>query len=94
MVEVRDDFDAVVPRMDWKIEALHAVYTKACLPAIRELIDSGEYQIIKIFSKIRVKFVDEEKIRAFDPQLRSFFNVNRPQELSDATKLHGSGLED
>lgn len=94
MVEVRDDFDAVVPRMDWKIEALHAVYTKACLPTIRELIDSGEYQIIKIFPKIRVKFVDEEEIRAFDPQLRSFFNVNRPQELTDATKLPGSRLED
>ncbi len=83
IVEARDDFDAVVPRMGWKIEALHALFTKRCVPGIRALIDSGEYQIIKIFPKIRVRYVDEEEIRAFDPQLRSFFNVNRPEELQN-----------
>jgi len=89
MVEVRDDFDAVVPRITWKMEALHALYRKSCLPAIKELIESGEYQTIKFFSKVRVRYVDWDEIRAFDPQQRSFFNVNSPRELLDATKLKG-----
>jgi len=89
MIDVRGDFDAVVPRVDWKMEALHALYRRHCISAIKELIDAGEYQIIKFFNMIRVRFVDEEEIRTFDPQLRSFFNINRPEELLDALKLKG-----
>ena len=87
MVEVRDDFDAVVPRMDWKKEALHALYRKRCLLKIKEMIDSREYQIIKFFNKIRTKYVDEDEILVFDPTLESFYNVNRPEELLNADKL-------
>jgi len=81
LVKLRDDFDAVVPRIDWKIETLHTLYGKQCLLPIKELIDAGECQIIRLFHKIRVRYVDEEEIRGFDPQLRSFFNINRPQDL-------------
>ncbi len=91
MVEVRDDFDAVVPKITWKMEALHALYSNRCLPAIRELIDSRDYQTIKFFQKIRVRYVEENEIRASDPQLRSFFNVNSPQEFLDAAKMEGQG---
>ncbi|MBN1625110.1 MAG: molybdenum cofactor guanylyltransferase [Deltaproteobacteria bacterium] len=87
IVEVRDDFDAVMPKIDWMIEPLYAVYTKRCLPAIKGLITSGERQIIKFFKEVRVRHVDEEEIRAFDPQLKSFININRPNELLDAISL-------
>jgi len=90
MVDVRDDYDAVVPRISWKIEALHALYGKSCITAIRELIESGEYQTIKFFNRVRVRYVDWDEIRAFDPKQRTFFNINSPQELLDATnKMKG-----
>ncbi len=83
MVGIRDDFDVVLPKIDWKIEALHGLYTKRCLPTIKELIDSQEYQVIRFFPKIRVKYLDEDEIREFDPQLKSFFNINERNELHD-----------
>ncbi|MBW2610311.1 MAG: molybdenum cofactor guanylyltransferase, partial [Deltaproteobacteria bacterium] len=89
ILEVQGDFDAVVPRVGWKLEALHAMYTKNCLPAIIELIDAGEYKTVNFFQKVRVRYVDEDEIRSLDPQLKSFVNVNRPQELRDATGLEG-----
>ena len=89
MVAVRDDYDAVVPKITWKIEALHALYRKRCLPAVRELIDEREYQTIKFFQKIRVRYVKEDEIRASDPGLRSFFNINSPHEMSDAVRMEG-----
>lgn len=89
MAEMREGFDVVIPKIDWKIETLHAIYCKSCLPAIRELIDAHEYQIIKIFHKVSVRYVEEEEIRIFDPKLRSFINVNRPEELFDAAKKEG-----
>ena len=87
MVEIEGDFDAVVPKVDWKIEPLHAIYTKNCLPAIKQLIDAQGYQIIEIFDNIRVRYVKEEEIRSFDSKLKSFFNVNSPGELTDVGRF-------
>jgi molybdenum cofactor guanylyltransferase len=84
IVEVRDDFQAVVPKIDWKMEALHSLYAKSCLPVIKELVGSGTHQIIKAFYKLRVRYLNEEEIRAHDPLMRSFVNVNSPDELLDA----------
>jgi molybdopterin-guanine dinucleotide biosynthesis protein A len=87
LVESRKGFDVVVPRIGWMIEPLHAVYTKKCLPGIRHLIDVKKYQIVNLFPSIRVRYVDEGEIRAYDPNLRSFFNINKPQDLPEAEKL-------
>jgi molybdopterin-guanine dinucleotide biosynthesis protein A len=81
MVDVRDDFDIVVPRMDWMLEPLHALYSKKCLPVIHEAIGQDQHQILKCFAELRVRYVDEEELRLWDPELRSFFNINKPQDL-------------
>jgi molybdopterin-guanine dinucleotide biosynthesis protein A len=83
IVSIRDEFDAVVPKIDWKIEPLHALYRKSCLPVIRGLIASGVYQTVKAFDMLNVRYLNEAEIRAHDPQMKSFFNVNRPEELAD-----------
>ena len=84
MIHMKADYDVVVPKIDWKIEALHALYSKTCLPAIKTLIGAKKYQIIQLFNDTRVNYVGEHIIRAFDPQLKTFMNVNSPQEMSDA----------
>jgi molybdopterin-guanine dinucleotide biosynthesis protein A len=87
MVEIKGDFDAVVPKVDWKIEPLHAIYTRNCIPAIKKLIETQGYQIIKFFDKVSVRYVKEEEIRSFDSELKSFLNVNIPGEITDIGKL-------
>jgi molybdopterin-guanine dinucleotide biosynthesis protein A len=81
MVDVRGDFDAVVPRMDWMLEPLHALYSKRCIPVIREAIQQYQHQILKCFAELRVRYVDQEELRLWDPDLRSFFNINKPEDL-------------
>jgi molybdopterin-guanine dinucleotide biosynthesis protein A len=81
MVDVREDFDAVIPRMDWMIEPLHALYTKNCLPVIQASIEAHEYQIVKCLQQLRVRYVEREELLAFDPKLLSFFNINEPKDL-------------
>lgn len=83
MVEVRYDFDAVVPRTHAGTEALHALYGKRCLPPIKRLIDSSQYQVFRFFPKVSVRYVDENEIRRFDPQLESFFNINKPDAMKN-----------
>ncbi|MBN2033508.1 MAG: molybdenum cofactor guanylyltransferase [Deltaproteobacteria bacterium] len=81
MVDVQEGFDAVVPRMGWMIEPLHALYTKSCLPVIKASIDAHQYQIAKCFQGLHVRYLEKEELLAFDPELISFFNINEPKDL-------------
>jgi len=83
LVEIKSDFDVVVPRMSGKMEALYALYGKGCQSKIESLIDTGIYQIFRFFPEVSVRYVDEDEVRIFDPDLRSFLNINRPEELNN-----------
>jgi molybdenum cofactor guanylyltransferase len=84
---LKEGFDAVVPKVDWKIEPLHALYSKGCLNAMKDLIDKKEFQTIKAFNNISVRFVEEEEIKKFDPELKTFLNINKQDELERIIKF-------
>lgn len=81
MVEVRGRSDVVVPKFDGFVEALHALYGKRCLRVIQRLIEHQHYQILQVFRHVSVRHVREAEIRRFDPDLKSFLNINKPQQL-------------
>jgi len=84
LAEQRSNYDAVVPLWeDGKIEPLHAIYRKkAMLKATKEAIRKGEHKISCAISSLRsVNFVPVAKIRKFDPLLRTFTNINTPEDL-------------
>ncbi|RLB41767.1 MAG: molybdenum cofactor guanylyltransferase [Deltaproteobacteria bacterium] len=81
MVSLKKGFDVVVPRMGWKIEALHAIYNRGCIEQIEKNIQGKIYQVMRVFDSVNVRYVDEEEIKKFDPDLKSFLNINRPHDL-------------
>jgi len=87
------EYDAVVPKIDWKMEPLHSLYSKTCVPAIKGLIESGECMINRFFQSIRTRFIDEDEIRRYDPLLRSFYNINRPGELIEVINRDSIALK-
>lgn len=93
LVGAKEDHDAVVPRIGRMVEPLHAVYSKTSIEPLKAVIDSGVRQILELFSRIQVRYVEEETIRAFDPNLRCFLNVNRPEDLARLTEESGLGAE-
>jgi len=82
LIERSEGADAVVPRVGDEYEALHALYTKACLPAMERALASGRMRIISFFDDVRVRLLYEPELRARDPLLRTFTNVNTPEELA------------
>jgi hypothetical protein len=36
---------------------------------------------------LRVRFISEDELRVWDPQLRSFTNLNTPEEYTQATAV-------
>lgn len=73
--------DVVVPLIEpGRPETLHAVYSRACLGPIERQLAAGRYKITAFFSDVRVREVGVEELRRFDPDLRSFVNINTPEE--------------
>jgi len=87
MIALSPDFDAVMPRIGDKTEPLHAVYSKACVRPIEDLLRRGELRIVGFLSQVRVRFVEQSEINAFDPEHLSFFNINTQEELELAQEL-------
>ena len=81
LVERSQDHDVVMPKVGDDFEALHALYTKACLPAMERALGAGKMRIISFFDDVRVLTLGEDELRRVDPDLRSFTNVNTPEEL-------------
>lgn len=79
--------DLAVPRVGQHLEALHAAYRRSCLPAMREAIERGQLKIVDFYPRLRVREVGEGEMRDLDPELRSFFNVNTPEDLELARSL-------
>jgi molybdenum cofactor guanylyltransferase len=87
IVELSDGVDVVVPRIGPHLEALYAAYHRTCLPVIEDAIRRRDFKIIDFYSAVRTSEVSETELRAFDPDLQSFLNVNTPDDLEKARAL-------
>jgi molybdopterin-guanine dinucleotide biosynthesis protein A len=77
------DVDAVVPRLDGRPECLCAVYRASLAGRILTLLNDGERRVTALLDGIRVRYVEAAELRRVDPELRSFRNLNTPEEYQD-----------
>ena len=88
LAESARDVDAVVPVVDGRPEPMHAVYrAEPCSAAIGAALARDQRRMIAFLDDVRTLRVDEATLRRFDPSLRSFFNVNTPEDLAEARRL-------
>lgn len=79
--------DAWVAAKAHDLHPLHAIYSKRCLEPIERAIQQGDLRTIAFLPEVRVRFLSRAEIDQFDPEHRSFFNANTPQELRYAREL-------
>jgi molybdopterin-guanine dinucleotide biosynthesis protein A len=88
MREEIDSNDIIIPRYNrGYIEPLCAIYSKKCLEVMEKNIQSGILSIRKIFPHLKIKFIEEEEVKKFDPKFYSFFNVNFRHDFRKAEEL-------
>jgi molybdopterin-guanine dinucleotide biosynthesis protein A len=93
MLAEQGEYDAIVPK--WhdggqvRVEPLHAIYSTTCLETIRKQIERGELKMGNFLEEINVRYLAEDEMRLYDPELRSFVNVNTPQEWLQVKKRGG-----
>lgn len=79
--------DIVVPRVKGYPQGMLAIYRKTCLAPIRARLDDNRLKIIGFYSEMRVTYLDEADYAPYDPEGRSFTNLNTPAELERARRL-------
>lgn len=87
----RNGHDAVVPQRHVGLEPLHALYHRRCLPALQQALEAGHRRVISFYRTLDVRYVTEAEISRFDPDGRSFFNINTPEDLAQAQTWHQQG---
>ena len=85
--------DLVIPQTSAGLEPLCAAYSQRCLKAAEEHILQNKFKIQMALSGKRIKKIPEDVLRQKDPELRSFFNVNSPEDLARAERFVKSEIK-
>ncbi|MFH1074171.1 MAG: molybdenum cofactor guanylyltransferase [Candidatus Firestonebacteria bacterium] len=84
---VKPQMDIIIPETSAGIEPLCAVYSKRCLKQIENQLQKQEFKIQQFVNQVRVRTISDNELRANDPELTSFFNVNNPSSLQKAKEI-------
>ena len=97
-IMVEEDADVVIARVALPAEQtgksgegyepLHALYRRdTCLPAIESAIDADQWKVIAWFPKVKIHTLTPEDVKRYDPSGLAFWNVNTPEEFTQAEKI-------
>lgn len=80
--------DVIIPRWDGHLQTMHALYKKeTCLPAVQYALADNQQRVISFFPSVYVHKIEPSEVALFDPNGRTFLNINTPAELAEAERL-------
>lgn len=85
MIDRSEKYDIIVPHPSDGLQPLHAIYSKKCIPFIRDLIDSDNLRIRALYKRFKTLTIPAEVIAEFDPRERMFLNINSQEDLDQIT---------
>ena len=88
--KIEAQIDIVIPETSAGFEPLCAAYSKRCLETAQNHLEQDKLKVIKAFRKSRIKTISEKALCKIDPELRSFFNINTPDDLQLAEEMANS----
>ena len=84
---IEKNIDIIIPETNAGLEPLCAIYSKQCLNAAEQHLKEKKFKIQRAFRGKRIKRIPENILRATDPDLVSFFNINTPADLEMAQEM-------
>ena len=88
LAQRRGQCKAVVPVVNGQPQPLAAFYARDCSVAIREILaGDGKHSLSALLERLDVCYVDETDLSDADPHLRSFFDLDTPQDVAQALKI-------
>jgi molybdopterin-guanine dinucleotide biosynthesis protein A len=77
--------DGAVPRIGGYLEPLHCAFRRRhCLAVFQEALEQGIHKLSEAYNGLDMVYIEEEDMRALDPHLESFWNINTAEDLAKA----------
>jgi len=64
-------------------QVMLALYPRSVVPVVKEQLQWGRRDLRCLLEVAPVQFIEEKQLLQVDPQLRSFVNINTPEELQE-----------
>jgi molybdopterin-guanine dinucleotide biosynthesis protein A len=77
---------ALVPRVAGRPDPLCARYDQMFAAHARRALDENRLAVHALLAQLPIEYLEESRLRRFDPELRSFMNVNTPEDLRAANE--------
>lgn len=81
LAQYRAQQQAIIPVVHGRLQPLAAFYSVNCIPSMGDSLSLGDKSLRGAINRLDVCYVDEAEMVRVDPQLRSFFDLDTPQEL-------------
>ena len=85
--QIEQKIDIIMPETAAGFEPLCAIYSKRCLKPAEDHLKANKVKIQWAFRSNRIKNIPENQLRTVDPELRSFLNINTPEDLVRAEEI-------
>ncbi|HEY7801666.1 MAG TPA: molybdenum cofactor guanylyltransferase [Dehalococcoidia bacterium] len=82
MVAAIGDAEVLVPEVDGRLQTAFGVWSTTCVGVVREAVRSDDRSVHGVLRRLRTGVLSEDDVRACDPGLLSFLNVNTPDDLA------------
>lgn len=89
LFDLLGEHSAVMPTVDGEPQPLCAIYSMRERPRIHELVQSGQRRAQALAELPGVRKLGLDELRALDPTLRFFRDVDTPEEFEAARKAAG-----
>ena len=83
MMENTKGYDIVVPAPPDGLQPLCAVYSRSCLPFIKNLIKKNKLQIKEFYPGRKILEIPPAVLGKFDPGGNMFTNLNTPEDMEN-----------
>jgi molybdopterin-guanine dinucleotide biosynthesis protein A len=90
LYETLNGYDAVIPHLGGKPQPLCAVYRRKAAAEIEMKLVSGEHRLTRITDALKAHRPGDMELRRIDPDLRSFMNINTPEDYNRALAIQQS----
>lgn len=85
LATLREGFQVVVPMVQGQPQPLASFYSVESLETVRTILSgNGKHSLRALLEGLKVRYVDEDELRTTDPGLRSFFDLDTPQDIAVA----------
>ena len=81
VAEACHDVEIAMPYLDGVAQPLLAAYRPSVVPHATRLLNDGNGRLRALLPLVEHRLMEADELRVHDPELTSFTNVNRPEDL-------------